>query len=97
VPDGKPVDRRQQFALGKVERSHHDRAGTRAAAMPGRCRAGATGGEQREQQEAGQSGHRTPARPPRLAVPSALGHGVTIPVVPACRARAVPLITAVPR
>jgi hypothetical protein len=27
----------------------------------------------------------------------ALGHGVTSPVVPACRARAVPSITAVPR
>ena len=96
VPDGKPVDRRQQFAFWEVERGHHDRVGTHAATLPGRCRAGVTGGEQEEQGKAGQSGRRAPAQAWPAGCP-ALGHGVTFPAAPVCRHRALPATTAVPR
>jgi len=66
VPDGQPVDGREQLALGEVERGHHDRAASRAGVRAGRgglARAGLAGGEQREHRPADRQGSRTsPAR-----------------------------------
>ena len=79
VPDGQPVDRREQLALGEVERGDHDRVAVRAAA-PGRrglVRALLAGGQQRQPQRAGHP-HGSPN-----------GHDLTFSATPPCPRTAV--------
>ena len=79
VPDGQPVDRREQLALGEVERGDHHRVAVRAAA-PGRrglVRALLAGGQQHQPQRAGHP-HGSPN-----------GHDLTFSATPPCPRTAV--------